>query len=101
MTTVSVYVKEDVPDELKAAVASAVREVAHALRAVEGGTSPTRAFPVTVGDLQDATLGVDLGGDQLTPPALIQPLMTLSMLVFGAVMLACLISAEIEQRTVS
>ncbi|MCK5065533.1 MAG: hypothetical protein KAQ97_09630, partial [Candidatus Fermentibacteraceae bacterium] len=62
--TVSVYVSESVPQEMRLALASGVREIAYAVQSIYSGENPLSALPVTLPDLQSSILGEDMAGRQ-------------------------------------
>lgn len=100
-TTVSVYVDAAVPEEMRGAVSSAIREVAYGLRALATGKNPAQALPVTIPDLRTIVLGEDRAGDQVPMREKMRPMMAIMILMIEAMALAGLVAVEIQHRTVT
>ena len=99
--TVSVYVSESVPQEMRLALASGVREIAYAVQSIYSGENPLSALPVTLPDLQSSILGEDMAGRQVPLRDRIRPILVIMILLIEALALAGLVSVEIEHRTAS
>lgn len=91
--TVRVLLPADAPEELRPALTALVRELAFVL----AGEQP----PVRPPDLEEAVLGVDRQGEQLTPRDQLRPLFVFLILLVEMFALAALIAAEIHHRTVT
>ncbi len=100
-TTVTVYVSAAVPEEIRRAVASGIRELAYALQAAMALKNPVDALPVTLPDTQTIVLGEDRIGAQVPLREKLRPLMAIIMLMLEAIALAGLVAIEIERRTVT
>lgn len=92
-TTVRVYLDAGVPDEVRSAMTSAVREIAFS---VSGA-----ALPVTMPDQEEIVLGVDRAGAQVPMREQMRPLLALFVLLTESLALASLLATEIGSRTVS
>ena len=97
--TVSVYVSESVPQEMRLALTSGVREIAYAVQSVYSGENPLSALPVTLPDLQSSVLGEDIAGRQIPLRDRIRSILVIMILLIEALALAGLVSVEIEHRT--
>ncbi|MCD4774516.1 MAG: ABC transporter permease [Candidatus Aegiribacteria sp.] len=97
--SVSVYVSESVPMEIRQALTSGVREIAYAAQAVFTGENPLSALPVTLPDLQSRILGEDMAGRQVPLRDRMRPILVIMILLIEALALAGLVSVEIEHRT--
>ena len=96
---VSVYVSESVPQEMRRALASGVREIAYAVQAIYSGNNPLSTLPVEIPHLQAAILGEDMAGRQVPLRDRIRPILVIMILLIEALALAGLVSVEIEHRT--
>ena len=96
---VSVYVSESVPQEMRRALASGVREIAYAVGAIYSGNNPLSTLPVELPHLQEAILGEDMAGRQVPLRDRIRPILVIVILLIEAMALAGLVSVEIEHRT--
>lgn len=92
-TTVRVYVKGGVPEEVRGALVSGVREIAYALAGYE--------LPVTLPDVQTLILGEDRAGDQVSLREKLRPMYAFMMLTMETFALAALVAAEVQSRTVT
>ncbi len=97
--SVSVYVSESVPQEMRRALASGVREIAYAVQAIYSGDNPMSTLPVELPNLQAAILGEDMAGRQVPLRDRIRPILVIIILLIDALALAGLVSVEIEHRT--
>ncbi len=97
--SVSVYVSESVPQEMRLALSSGVREIAYAVQAIYSGSNPLSTLPVTIPDLQSSILGEDMAGGQIPLRDRIRPILVIMILLIEALALAGLVSVEIEHRT--
>ena len=100
-TAVSLYVDGAVPEEIRRALSSAVREIAYAMDAVATGRDPTQALPVIMPDDRMIILGEDRGGAQVPLREKLRPMMAVLILLIEALALAGLVAVEIQQRTVT
>jgi len=91
--TATVYVGTNVPDEVRSAMATAVREVA--------ATAAGAPLPVdwTADDV--IVLGTDRAGEQIAARERMRPLMAFIVLLTESLALASLVSVEVTQRTAS
>lgn len=91
--TATVYVGTNVPDEVRSAMATAVREVA--------ATAAGAPLPVdwTADDV--IVLGTDRAGEQIAARERMRPLMAFVVLLTESLALASLVSVEVTQRTAS
>ncbi|MFU8889943.1 MAG: ABC transporter permease [Trueperaceae bacterium] len=91
--TATVYVGTNVPEEVRSAMATAVREVA--------ATAAGAPLPVdwTADDV--IVLGTDRAGDQIAARERMRPLMAFVVLLTESLALASLVSVEVTQRTAS
>ncbi|MDH3306971.1 MAG: ABC transporter permease [Acidimicrobiia bacterium] len=89
-TTVTVIATSGVPDELRTAMDSFVREVAFAI-----GGNP---LPV---DYQEEILGVDRLGDQVSLREKLRPMLAFLVLLIEMLSLAGIVAAEMQTRTVT
>ncbi len=99
--SVSVYVSESVPVEIRRALASGVREIAYAVVAVYAGRDPLSALPVGLPHLQARILGENMDGRQVPLRDRIRPILIILILLIESLALAGLVSVEIEHRTVT
>ena len=98
--TVSVYVSESVPTEMRRALASGIREIAYAVQAVSEGQDPLNALPIALPHhLQARILSEDMAGRQVPLRDRIRPILVILILLIEALALAGLVSVEIEHRT--
>ncbi|MCD4670007.1 MAG: ABC transporter permease [Actinomycetia bacterium] len=97
--SVSVYVSESVPQEMRSALTSGVREIAYAVQAVYSGRNPISTLPVTLPHLQASILNEDMAGRQVPLRDRIRPILIIMILLIEALALAGLVSVEIEHRT--
>ena len=79
--SVSVYVSESVPQEMRLALSSGVREIAYAAQAVYAGRNPLSTLPVTLPDLQSSILGEDMAGRQIPLRDRIRPILVIMILL--------------------
>jgi ABC-2 type transport system permease protein len=93
---VTVYTGGDLPDEARAAMESAAREIA-ALAAATATGEAAKAVPVRQ---RTIVLGPDLAGRQVTPQERMRPLLAYFVLMMESMVLASLIAVEIQRRTV-
>ncbi len=100
-TTVTVYVNAAVPEEIRRAVTSGVRELAYGLQAAMALKNPVDALPVTLPAAETIVVGEDRIGAQVPLREKLRPLMAIIMLVIEAMALAGLVAVEIERRTVT
>ena len=91
--TVRVYLGADVPNEVRGALSSAVRELAFILTGAE------LPFDLEGGDV--IVLGEDRAGDQVPLRDRIRPLLVFFVLITESLALASLISAEVASKTLS
>lgn len=89
--TATVYLRADVPPELRTGVEGVLDEVAFALA---GEQPPVRLDPTPV------VVGTDRAGDQVSLREKIRPLIVFFGLMIEALALAALVAGEIQQRTV-
>ncbi len=99
--SVSLYVSESIPMEMRLALSSGIREIALAVQAVYAGRNPLGTLPVTLPDLQSSILGEDMAGRQVPLRDLVRPILVIVILLIEALALAGLVSVEIENRTVT
>ncbi len=92
-TTVTVYVDTDVPQELRGALTSIVREAAFTLSG--------NALPVTQPDEETVVLGVDRVGNQLSYRDRLLPLVAFLVLLMETLALGTLIASEVSTKTVA
>jgi ABC-2 type transport system permease protein len=92
-TTVRVYLDAGVPDEVRSAMTSAVREIAFS---VSGAT-----LPVTLPDQEEVVLGVDRAGAQVPLRERMRPMLAFFVLLTESLALASLLATEVGSRTVS
>lgn len=90
---VTVYSDAGVPDEIRGAMKSFVREVGFQL----SGTQ----LPVTMPDEDSIVLGSDRAGDQVSLRDKLVPMLAFMILLMEAFSLSSLISVEVLQRTVT
>lgn len=90
-TTVRVVLRDDTPEELRPALSAMVRELAFVI----AGESP----PVTAPDLEEAVLGTDRSGAQISLRDQMRPLFVFFVLLVEMFALASLVASEIHQRT--
>ncbi len=89
-TTVSVIATAEVPDELRTAMDSFIKEAAFA---ISGNPLPV--------DYQEEILGVDRLGDQVSLREKFRPMLAFLVLLIEMMSLAGLIAAEMQSRTVT
>jgi ABC-2 type transport system permease protein len=92
-TTVRVLLPADAPEELRPALTALVRELAY----VVAGEAP----PVTAPAVDEAIVGVDRAGAQVSLREQLRPLLVFLVLLVEMFALAALIAAEIHQRTIT
>ncbi|MCD4701886.1 MAG: ABC transporter permease [Candidatus Aegiribacteria sp.] len=97
--SISVYVSESVPQEMRRALSSGVREIAYAVQAVYSGRGTLSTLPVVLPHLQARILGEDMAGRQVPLRNRIRPILVIMILLIEALALAGLVSVEIEHRT--
>ncbi|MCK5116153.1 MAG: ABC transporter permease [Candidatus Aegiribacteria sp.] len=97
--SVSVYVSESVPREMRRALASGVREIAYAVGASYAGRDPLSTLPVALPYLQARILGENMAGRQVPFRDRMRPILVILILLIEALALAGLVSVEIEHRT--
>jgi ABC-2 type transport system permease protein len=93
LTTVKVYVRGGVPEEVRGAMASFVRELALGLAGHE--------LPVTMPAVETLILGDDRAGNQVTLREKMRPLYAFMMLMMETMALGALVAAEVQSRTVT
>ncbi|MDO8848795.1 MAG: ABC transporter permease [Coriobacteriia bacterium] len=91
--TVTVYSDAGVPDEIKGAMRSFVREAAYQLAGKE--------LPVSIPAEESIILGQDRSGDQVTLQEKTRPLLLFMILLMETFSMASLVSTEVLQRTVT
>jgi ABC-type Na+ efflux pump permease subunit len=91
--TVTVYSDAGVPDEIRGAMTSFVREAAYQLAG--------RQLPVEMPDEESIVLGTDRVGDQVSMREKLIPMLAFMILLMETFSMASLISVEVLQRTVS
>ena len=91
--TATVYVGVDVPDGVRSAMATAVREVA--------ATAAGAPLPVSWTSDDVIVLGTDRAGQQIAVRERMRPLMAFLVLLTESLALASLVSVEVSQRTAS
>jgi ABC-2 type transport system permease protein len=92
-TTVRVLLPADAPEELRPALSALVRELAYLV----AGEAP----PVTVPSVDEAVVGVDRSGAQVSLREQLRPLLVFLVLLVEMFALASLIAAEIHERTIT
>jgi ABC-2 type transport system permease protein len=92
-TTVRVLLPADAPEELRPALTALVRELAYLV----AGEAP----PVTAPSVDEAIVGVDRTGAQVSLREQLRPLLVFLVLLVEMFALASLIAAEIHQRTIT
>ncbi len=101
-TTVRVYADAAIPEEIRNAMTSFVREMAFGIRSASRGIgSPEEAFPVQMPDEETIILGEDFAGDQVPFREKIRPLIAFFVLMIESMALASLISTEVSSKTVT
>ncbi len=100
-TTVTVYVNAAVPEEIRRAVTSGIRELAYGLQAAMALKNPVDALPITLPAAETIVVGEDRIGVQVPLRDKLRPLMAIIMLMIEAIALAGLVAVEIERRTVT
>jgi ABC-2 type transport system permease protein len=91
--TATVYVGTNVPEEVRSAMATAVREVA--------ATAAGAPLPVAWTTDDVIVLGTDRAGEQIAARERMRPLMAFVVLLTESLALASLVSVEVSQRTAS
>ncbi len=91
--TVTVYSDAGVPEEIKGAMRSFVREAAYQLAGKE--------LPVDLPAEESIVLGQDRSGDQVTLQEKTRPLLLFMILLMETFSMASLVSTEVLQRTVT
>lgn len=91
--TVRIYVDALVPPEVRQAMTSAVREVAHTLSGAP--------LPVSLLSAEEVVLGTDRLGQQLPLRERFRPLLVFFVLMVEALALASLIASEVSSRTIT
>jgi ABC-2 type transport system permease protein len=92
-TTVTVFVRPNLPEEITGAMESMVRELAYAIAGYQ--------LPVTEPAEEYVVLGEDRAGDQIPFRDRLRPLYAFIVLILESISLAALISSEIQERTVT
>jgi ABC-2 type transport system permease protein len=92
-TTVTVYAGADVPDEIRNAMQSFVREIAYQVAG--------RELPVELPAEETIILGPDRTGEQASMRDKLRPMLAFFVLVIETYAMASLISTELLQRTVT
>ena len=92
-TTVTIFVRPNLPEEITGAMQSMVREIAYAIAGYQ--------LPVTEPDGDIVVLGEDRAGDQIPFRDRLRPLYAFIVLMLEAIALAALISSEVQERTVT
>lgn len=90
-TTVRVLLRDDTPEELRPALSAMVRELAFVI----AGETPL----VTAPDLQEAVLGTDRSGSQISLRDQMRPVFVFFVLLVEMFALGSLVASEIHQRT--
>lgn len=91
--TVTVYSDAGVPQEIRGAITSFVREAGFQLAG--------REMPVTMPDEESIVLGTDRAGDQVTMREKMRPMFVFMILLMETFSMASLVSTEVLQRTVT
>ncbi len=91
--TVTVYSDANVPEEIRGAMESFVREAAYQLAG--------KQLPVTMADESSLVLGTDRAGDQVSMQDKMRPMLLFMVLLMETFSMASLISTEVLQRTVT
>jgi ABC-2 type transport system permease protein len=92
-TQVRIVLRGDAPEELRPALSGMVREFAFLL----AGEPP----PITAPDMDEAVLGVDRVGEQLSIRDQLRPVFVVMALFIEMFALASLVSVELQQRTIT
>lgn len=92
-TAVSLYIRQNLPEAVRRAMSSMVREIVFALAGYE--------LPVTEPEEDTVILGRDRAGNQIPLREKLKPLYAFMVLIMEAVALGTLISSEIQQRTIT
>lgn len=90
---VTVFADADVPEEIRGAMASFVREAAYQLAG--------RQLPVNMPDDSSIVLGQDRAGDQITLQEKMRPMFLFMILLMETFSMSSLVSTEVLQRTVT
>ncbi len=93
VASVSVLVGPEVPQEIRSAMSSMVREIAYALAGDE--------LPVTRLPEEEIILGQDRAGSQVPIQDKFRPLLAFFVLIMETMALGALVAAEIQSRTVT
>jgi len=92
-TRVKLYVDSSVPEEIRHAMSSWVRELAYAMTG--------SVLPVKMPDEKTIILGEDRTGDQVSMREKMRPLFAFFMLIMEMFALTSLVASEIQSRTVT
>lgn len=92
-TSVTIYVRANLPEEITGAMQSMVRELSYAVAGYQ--------LPITEPEEELVIVGEDRAGDQIPFRERMKPLYAFMVLVLEAVSLAALISSEVQERTVT
>jgi ABC-2 type transport system permease protein len=91
--TVTVYSDADVPEEIRGAIESFVREAAYQLAG--------RELPVVMADEEAIVLGTDRVADQVSMKDKLRPMLIFMVLLMETFSMASLVATEVLQRTVT
>ncbi len=97
-TTVQIYTESFVPEEIRGAMSSFVREMALSINGMIRGED---VFPVEFPDEEEIVLGEDRLGDQISLREKLKPLLAVLVLMVESMALASLIAVEIQSKTVT
>ena len=101
-TTVRVYADSAIPEEIRNAMTSFVREMAFGIRgAALGAGSPEETFPVQMPEEETSILGEDYAGNQVPFREKVRPMIAFFVLMIESMALASLISTEVQSGTVT
>ncbi len=91
--SVTVYARPSLPDEVRSAMTSMVREVAYAIAG--------HPLPISEPSEETVILGVDRAGEQMSIRDRLRPLYAFLVLIMEAVALGTLIASEVQHRTIT
>lgn len=100
-TTVTLYMDAAVPEEIRGAMTSFVREIAYGLRAAGSGHAIEQTLPIVLPDEDDIILGEDRAGDQVPIRVKMKPMFAFFVLMIEAFALSGLVATEVQSRTVT
>ena len=98
---VEIFVSGDVPEEIRGAVSSFVRELALGIQAAANGIPMEELLPVIWPDKETSVLGVDRLGKQIPLREKMRPLFAYFILMVESFALAGLVASEVQARTVT